>query len=121
MLGLECALASRFRFLTNLPDMRADKVFFSIALYMGDGGYQVVRMLLISVRHFRATRAALKSGNKYIDTSENSDALGLGIKLQACAVPVLRAGLCSAVRTASLQRHPFVLGCHSHDLHVPTS
>jgi saccharopine dehydrogenase-like NADP-dependent oxidoreductase len=50
---------------------------------MGDGGYQVVRMLIISFRHFRATRAALRSGSKYIDTSENSDALGLGIKLQA--------------------------------------
>ena len=61
-------------------------MFFSIALYMGDGGYQVVRMLIISVRHFRATRAALKAGSKYIDTSENSDALGLGIKLQARAV-----------------------------------
>ena len=50
---------------------------------MGDGGYQVVRMLIISVRHFRAARAAQRSGGKYIDTSENSDALGLGIKLQA--------------------------------------
>ena len=62
----------------------ADKVFFSIALYMGDGGYQVVRMLIISVRHFRAVRAANRAGGKYIDNSENSDALGLGIKLQVC-------------------------------------
>ena len=56
---------------------------------MGDGGYQVVRMLIISARHFRATRAARRSGNQYKDTSENSDALGLGIKLQARAVPFL--------------------------------
>ena len=61
----------------------ADKVFFSIALYMGDGGYQVVRMLIISYRHFMAVRRACKANGKYEDTSENSDALGLGIKLQA--------------------------------------
>ena len=61
----------------------ADKVFFSIALYMGDGGYQVVRMLIISVRHFTAVRRARRNnGGVYKDTSENSDALGLGIKLQ---------------------------------------
>ncbi len=59
---------------------------------MGDGGYQVVRMLIISARHFRATRAARRSGNQYKDTSENSDALGLGIKLQARAVAVLLLG-----------------------------
>ena len=53
---------------------------------MGDGGYQVVRMLIISFRHFRAHRAALKAGGQYKDNSENSDALGLGIKLQARAV-----------------------------------
>jgi len=75
-----------------LDHARADKVFFSIALYMGDGGYQVVRMLIISARHFRATRAARRSGNQYKDTSENSDALGLGIKLQARAVAVLLLG-----------------------------
>ncbi len=63
----------------------ADKVFFSIALYMGDGGYQVVRMLIISYRHFMAVRRARKANGKYEDTSENSDALGLGIKLQASA------------------------------------
>ncbi len=56
---------------------------------MGDGGYQVVRMLIISARHFRATRAARRSGNAYKDNSENSDALGLGIKLQARPVPFL--------------------------------
>ena len=64
----------------------ADKVFFSIALYMGDGGYQVVRMLIISYRHFMAVRRARKANGKYEDTSENSDALGLGIKLQACSI-----------------------------------
>jgi hypothetical protein len=59
-------------------------VFFSIALYMGDGGYQVVRMLIISVRHFTAVRRARRTApdGKYVDNSENSDALGLGIKLQ---------------------------------------
>jgi len=65
--------------------LAADKVFFSIALYMGDGGYQVVRMLIISYRHFMAVRRARKANGKYEDTSENSDALGLGIKLQARA------------------------------------
>ena len=51
---------------------------------MGDGGYQVVRMLIISVRHFTAVRRARRNApdGKYVDTSENSDALGLGIKLQ---------------------------------------
>jgi hypothetical protein len=53
---------------------------------MGDGGYQVVRMLIISVRHFRAVRAANRAGGKYEDNSENSDALGLGIKLQVRSV-----------------------------------
>ena len=77
-------------------------MFFSIALYMGDGGYQVVRMLIISVRHFRATRAALRSGNKYIDNSENSDALGLGIKLQARSLLQPLQGHDRALRICSL-------------------
>ena len=82
----ECDIDLCVHALTSALPMRTDKVFFSIALYMGDGGYQVVRMLIISVRHFRATRAALRSNTKYMDTSENSDALGLGIKLQVRAV-----------------------------------
>lgn len=66
-----------------MPLPIADKVFFSIALYMGDGGYQVVRMLIISYKHFMAVRRQSRASSKFVDTSENSDALGLGIKLQA--------------------------------------
>ena len=83
----------------------ADKVFFSIALYMGDGGYQVVRMLIISVRHFTGCppRAPQQRWYVYKDTSENSDALGLGIKLQvriltgsmASCLMVLTSRLCT--------------------------
>ncbi len=39
-------------------------MFFSIALYIGDGGYQVVRMLVMSVQHFMAVRRARAAGTE---------------------------------------------------------
>ena len=41
----------------------AYRVFFSIALFMGEGVYQIVKMLYLSFTHWRATRAALASAN----------------------------------------------------------
>jgi hypothetical protein len=38
------------------------QVFFSIALFMGEGVYQIVKMLWLSYNHYKTRRAQLAAG-----------------------------------------------------------
>lgn len=52
------------------------QVFWSIALYLGDGGYQIVKMAVISYTHWLMQRRGANIG----EPTEEDEKVGVGMR-----------------------------------------